>query len=74
VIARANQTMVRHGRVSADELIAEAMVLVGLDLELEEKRPGNQRRSGPPIAVAVLERDGLRYATPGACTVRPGRD
>ena len=68
VIARANQTMSGQARAAVPELVAAAGELVRLDLTLEEARSApRERRSGPPASVAVLDRDGFRFAVPGVC-------
>ena len=68
VIERANRTMSARAGASAAELVAAAGELVNLDLALEADRSPAQRKSGPPAAVAVLDRDGFRLAVAGVCT------
>jgi len=68
VIERANRTMSGRANASAAELMAAAGELVNLDLALEAQRSPAQRKSGPPTAVAILDRDGFRLAVPGVCT------
>ncbi len=70
VIERANQAMDRAS-ASVPELVAAAGELVGLDLSLEAGRRVDQRKSGPPLSVAVLDRDGFRFAIPGVCAAAP---
>lgn len=72
VIARANETTTGRTRASAAELATAARELVTLDLSLEAARPIAQRKSGPPTAVAVLDRDGFRFTDAGVCAAVDG--
>jgi hypothetical protein len=67
VIDRANRVMADRERASVSELVAAAGELVNLDLALEGVRAIAERKSGPPVTIAVLERDGFRFADPGVC-------
>jgi hypothetical protein len=66
VIDRAQKTVGRR-RVAVKELVAAAEDLVQADLALEAQRPIEQRKSGPPITIAVLDGAGFRLETPGVC-------
>ena len=71
VIERANRAMADRDRATVAELVAAAGELVNLDLTLEAARAVAERKSGPPVTVAVLDRDGFRFADPRG--VRAGR-
>jgi hypothetical protein len=71
VMERAAQLVGSKRRVPVAQLLSAAEELIGVDLELEARRPEAERRSGPPISVAVLDQAGFRFATPGPCGVRP---
>ena len=71
VIARANRTMDGKAAAAVSELVSAAGDLIRLDLTLEEGRRPADRRSGPPVSVAVLDQDGFRFAVPGVCAGRP---
>jgi hypothetical protein len=73
VIERAGTTLGDRERASSDELVAAARDLVSLDLALEADRPAADRRSGPPVAIAVLDRDGFRFAATGSCPAPSAR-
>jgi hypothetical protein len=66
VIEQANGAL-RSARAPVADLVVAAQRLVDLDLQLEGQRAVEQRRSGPPVAVAVLDRNGFRLAVPGVC-------
>jgi hypothetical protein len=72
VIERANRVMADRERASVAELVAAAGELVNLDLTLQATRAAAERKSGPPTTVAVLDRDGFRFADPGVCTPAAG--
>jgi hypothetical protein len=67
VIARADRLVGSRRRVPVAELVGAAEELMGVDLALEAKRPDAERRSGPPISIAVLDQAGFRFQTPGPC-------
>ena len=67
VIERANRAVSGQDRAAIPELVAAARELVNLDFTLEQRRPAAQRKSGPPASIAVLDRDGLRFADRGVC-------
>lgn len=67
VIARARERLGKVRRASVNELVDAASELVALDIALGAQRATRARQSGPPIAMATLDRDGLRFVTPGAC-------
>ena len=67
VIDRANKAMTDRERASVSELVSAAGDLVNLDLRLEAARAAAERKSGPPVTVAVLDRDGFRFAEAGVC-------
>jgi hypothetical protein len=67
VIATANQSMTARARGSVEELVTAAANLVRLDLRLEEERSPAQRKSGPPVSIAVLDRSGFHFTEPGVC-------
>jgi len=75
VIHRANRAMADRERASVSELVTEAGELVKLDLALETNRPVAERKSGPPTTVAVLDRNGFRFAELGVCVpaARPSK-
>jgi hypothetical protein len=54
------------------ELVAAAGELVNLDLTLEAGRAVAERKSGPPATVAVLDREGFRFADAGVCAPAAG--
>ena len=64
VIEQADASMSGEARVTVPELIAAATTLVERDLALEQGLPVARRRSGPPVTVAVLDREGFRRAVP----------
>jgi hypothetical protein len=66
-------SMSGQSRVTVPELIVSATTLVERDLELEQGRAPARRRSGPPVTVAVLEREGFRRPVPGVCAASPRR-
>jgi hypothetical protein len=70
VIEQANGGL-RNGRAAVGDLVAAARRLVDRDLQLEAQRKVTQRKSGPPVVVAVLDRDGFRLAVPGVCGPPP---
>lgn len=70
VIEQANGGL-KTGRAAVADLIVAAERLVDLDLRLEGQRSVGQRKSGPPVVVAVLDRDGFRLAVPGVCGPPP---
>jgi hypothetical protein len=72
VIERANRSVSARPRASVEELTTAAGDLVNLDLRLEAKRSPEQRRSGPPASIAVLDRDGFRFSDPGVCAPASG--
>jgi len=72
VIDRANRTAADRDRATVPGLVAAAGELVRLDLSLEETRAVAERKSGPPATVAVLDRDGFRFADPGVCVAGTG--
>ena len=67
VIEEANRSMSGREHATMPSLVQAAERLVELDLQLESARGVGQRKSGPPITVAVLDRDGFRVAVPGVC-------
>jgi hypothetical protein len=67
VIARARERLGKVRRASVHELVDAATELVTLDIALDAQRSAGARKSGPPIALATLDRDGLRFVTPGLC-------
>ena len=67
VIERANATMAGSPHAPVDTLVTAASELVALDLRLEAERAAPDRRSGPPVAIAVLDRAGFRFAARGVC-------
>jgi hypothetical protein len=72
VIERANKVIADRDRATGEELVAAAGDLVTLDLTLEAARPVADRKSGPPATVAVLDREGFRFADPGVCVPATG--
>jgi hypothetical protein len=73
VIETANSSVSAQARASVEELVTAAGNLVNLDLRLEGERSPQQRKSGPPASIAVLDRDGFRFTDPGVCApVAPG--
>ena len=73
VIEQAGASMSGQARVTVPELIVAATTLVERDIELEQGLGVARRRSGPPVAVAVLDREGFRRAVPGVCAPSPPR-
>ena len=73
VIEEANRSVSGSEHVSMPTLVEAATRLVDLDLQLESGRSVAQRKSGPPITVAVLDREGFRRAVPGVCAASPPR-
>ncbi len=71
VIARARERLGKVRRASVNELVDAASELVALDIALDGQRATSARKSGPPIALATLDRDGLRFVTPGVCEAPP---
>jgi hypothetical protein len=69
VIRSANRLMADRDHASVSELVAAARDLVSQDLTLEAARDAAQRKSGPPVSIAVLERDGFRFVDAGVCAV-----
>jgi hypothetical protein len=67
VIARARERLGHVRRASVKALVDAASELVALDIALDAQRATNARKSGPPIAVATVDRDGLLFVTPGVC-------
>jgi hypothetical protein len=67
VIETANRSVSAKARASVAQLVTAAGDLVHLDLRLEAQRTPDQRRSGPPVSIAVLDRDGVRFTDPGVC-------
>ena len=72
VIERANRVMADRDRTTVAELVAAAGELVNLDLTLEAGRAVAERKSGPPATVAVLDREGFRFADAGVCAPAAG--
>jgi len=73
VIEEADRAMNGRPHASMPALVEAATRLVDLDLQLESGHPVAQRKSGPPITVALLDRDGFRVAVPGVCVPTPAR-
>ncbi len=71
VIEEANRSVSGREHASMPALVEAATRLVDLDLQLESGRSIAQRKSGPPVTVAVLDRDGFRLAVPGVCGAVP---
>jgi hypothetical protein len=67
VIQAANRSLGAKARASMEHLVIAARELVNLDLRLEAEQSPTQRRSGPPAAIAVLDRSGFRFTDPGVC-------
>jgi hypothetical protein len=67
VIEQANRSVSARARASVEHLVTAAGDLVNLDLRLEGERSPGQRKSGPPVSIAVLDRDGFRFTEPGIC-------
>jgi hypothetical protein len=67
VMDRAAQLVGSRRRIPVAQLVAAAKELMDVDLGLEAKRPEAERRSGPPISIAVLDQSGFRFETPGPC-------
>jgi hypothetical protein len=67
VIEAANRSVSAKVRASVEQLLTAAAHLVNLDLRLEAERSPRERKSGPPVAIAVLDRDGFRFSDPGVC-------
>jgi hypothetical protein len=71
VIEEANRSVSSREHASMPALVEAATRLVDLDLQLESGRSSALRKSGPPVTVAVLDRDGFRLAVPGVCGAVP---
>ncbi len=74
VIENANRLMADRDNASVLELVSAARDLVSQDLALEAAREVTQRKSGPPVSIAVLERDGFRFVDAGVCAPASERD
>jgi hypothetical protein len=72
VIARARERG-RRRRASTEDLVDVAAELIAMDVALDERRSPTARKSGPPVAIAVVDGRGLRYAMPGVCAAQPAK-
>jgi hypothetical protein len=72
VIESANRSVSAKARASVEQLTTAAGDLVNLDLRLEGERSPQRRKSGPPVSIAVLDRDGFRFTTAGVCPPADG--
>jgi hypothetical protein len=68
VIEAASRSVSTKARARVEQLVTAAGDLVNLDVRLEGERSPRERKSGLPVAIAVLDRAGFRFTNPGVCT------